>query len=138
MYKRKTLTILVFLAIFLILPFTLNVESETPANLFEVYLSTNKGFTEYEINGEDINGEFRSLLEFPLDVELINIKYAKELKQDIFNIKMIKFGLSKNINENTGTFKDSDWVESSGIHIKDIIGTSPLKVKDLTQWNIML
>jgi len=138
MYKRKTLTILIFLAIFIVFPFTFNVEAESSTNLVEVSLSTNKGFTEYEINGEDINGQFRSLLEFPLDVELININYEKKLEQDIFNIKMIKLSLSKNINENAGTFKDSDWIESTGIHIKDLIGTSPTKVKDLSQWNIML
>jgi len=126
----------------LLFSFTTAASAEDLTHEFDLSIGTLNGYTEYEIGAidSDISSgyTFRSLLEFPLDVEMINISYRNNLNIQSLNIGGIEFDIAKNINDDAGTFKDSDWLAATGIHVKDIIGKSSTEVEDITKWNLKI
>ncbi|MGM0602004.1 MAG: omptin family outer membrane protease [Bacillota bacterium] len=135
--------IIIYMILFLLLfSFTTTASAEDLTQEFDLSIGTLNGYTEYEIGAidSDISSgyTFRSLLEFPLDVEMINISYRNDLKIQSLNIGGIEFDIAKNINDDAETFKDSDWFAATGIHVKDIIGKSSTEVEDITKWDLKL
>jgi len=129
--------------LFLILfSFNTAASAEDLTHEFDLIIGTLDGYTEYEIGAidSDISSgyTFRSLLEFPLDVEMINISYKNNLNIQPLNIGGIEFDLAKNINDNADTFKDSDWLAATGIHVKDIYSESSTEANDITKWNFKI
>lgn len=137
--KKK---VLVSLLLIIVILFSGNYSlfAEDLQHEFGVSLGTVNGYTEYEISGVSFSDDykFRSLLEFPLDVKMLNISYRNNLSIKSLIIGGMEINFSKNITDNAGTFKDSDWVEPTGIHVKDIIGESPMKAEDITKWNVKI
>lgn len=118
-------TLIISLIALIILSLTLN-SAASAAELtheFEFSPGTIVGQTEYEIEGFNYGyGFFRSLLEFPLNVEIINLTYKNNYRSQALNIGGIEVSYSRNIDDDAGSFKDSDWLALSGIKVKDIYG----------------
>lgn len=72
-----------------------------------VGLEKMKGSTSYTIWGED-EGGWKSLLEFPLEYDLLNLEYV--YRADKFNLHL---NYKQNLEKGTGTFEDSDWIYST-------------------------
>ncbi len=139
----KNRAIKYFIFSFLLITFfailTVSASAAELEHNFDIALGTISGQTQYEIRGYNADyGAFRSLLEFPLDVEVINLNYQNNFTSKILNIGGIEFDISKNINEDAGTFKDSDWLSLSGLATKDIYGTTKTRVDDLTMLDLNL
>lgn len=138
--KRKfTIYILIILLLFIL---TGQVFADNLQHSFDMGIGTLDGYTEYEIGAIDSDLSsgygFRSLLEFPLDVEMLNISYKNNLKIQPLNIGGIEIDLAKNIDDEAGTFKDSDWLLGTGIHVKDIYSESSTKADDISKWNLKI
>lgn len=133
--KILILSVLITLLFF---TFTSSVLAENIEHQFDISIGSGDGYTEYRIGDIDtdtLQYGFKSLLEFPLDVEMLNLSYANNFKIPYLNIGGMSFKLEKNLSDDAGTFKDSDWFSTTGMNNKDIIGTSPTEVEDITRWN---
>jgi outer membrane protease len=138
---KKKLLISLILAAFLFFAFTSNVLAEKIEHQFDISIVAGDGYTEYKIGDVDtdtLKYGFKSLLEFPLDVEMLNLSYSNNFKIPYLNIGGMSIKLEKNLSDDAGTFKDSDWFSTTGMNNKDVIGTSPTEVKDITRWNFKL
>lgn len=95
-----------FLTIFLII-FTLTFSVQAA----ELSLETGRidGDTTYVISGEQ-SGGFKSELIFPIEQQIMKLKF--ELPFDKYRMESINFSLLKNIEDESGTFIDSDWLYS--------------------------
>ena len=69
------------------------------------------GHTSYVIQGEQ-SGGFKSELVFPIEVSGIEFDYF--LKLDKKWVSALNFKISRNLTEEAGKFKDSDWLYSYG------------------------
>jgi len=127
-----------FLIIILLSVFNLAASAAELEHRFDIALGTISGQTQYEINGYNSsnNYSFKSLLEFPLDVEVLNFNYQNNFTSQRLNIGGLELDITKNINEDAGTFKDSDWLSLSGLGTKDIYGTTKTRVDDLTMLDL--
>ncbi len=86
-----------------------SVTSLSMADDISFSLEKMKGETSYTITGVDsYYGMFKSLLEFPLNINLIKLGYSKQFSNTFFND--LNLSLKKNINNNAGIMKDSDWL----------------------------
>lgn len=120
---KKTLKINFILLLLLILSINSAAAAAELNHEFELSAGTIVGQTEFEIEGYNYDyGYFRSLLEFPLNVEIVNLTYKNNYRSQALNIGGIEISYSRNIDDDAGTFKDSDWLSLSGIQIKDIYG----------------
>lgn len=138
---KKKLLILSVLIILLFFTLTSNVLAENMEHQFDISIGAGDGYTEYkigDINTDTLKYGFESLLEFPLDVEMLNLSYSNNFKIPYLNIGGMSIKLEKNLSDDAGTFKDSDWFNITGMNTKDIIGTSPTEVKDITRWDFNL
>lgn len=125
---KKPITVIIILLSILVLLANSTLMAAELKHTFEIGAGTIAGETEYEINGYNPNyGNFKSLLVFPLDVEIVTLNYKNNYTSQTLNIGGIEFKYSRNINDQAGTFKDSDWFELTGIHIKDILGETKTK-----------
>ncbi|MGM0438277.1 MAG: omptin family outer membrane protease [Bacillota bacterium] len=129
---------IIILSILILISMSSPVLANKSSNSISIQIGNNFGYTQFEINGYDSNGQYRSVLEFPLNVRVFSLEYEKILKKEILNIKRIQVQKTKNITEEGGTFKDSDWIGATGIHIKDIEGISSTRVEDLNKWDFRL
>ncbi|CCU78666.1 hypothetical protein HSACCH_00805 [Halanaerobium saccharolyticum subsp. saccharolyticum DSM 6643] len=135
---KKKLLISLILVAFLFFTFTSNVLAEKIEHQFDISIGAGDGYTEFKIGDVDtdtLKYGFKSLLEFPLDVEMLNLSYSNNFKIPYLNIGGMSIKLEKNLSDDAGTFKDSDWFSTTGMNNKDVIGTSPTEVKDITRWN---
>ena len=137
--KKKL--IIIFLMILLLTGFNTAVSAQSLEHQFELSIGSGDGYTEYrigDIETAQLNYGFKSLLEFPLAVEMINLNYSNNLTMPKLNIGGISVRLEKNLNDDAGTFRDTDWVYTTGINNQDVIGTSPTRVEDITRWDLKI
>jgi len=138
---KKNLMIIAFIMILLAAVFSSAVLAQSLEHQFEISVGSGDGYTEFRIGDIDttnLNYGFKSLLEFPLAVEMLNLSYRNNFKSPALTIGGISIKVEKNLNDKAGTFTDTDWVFTTGINNKDIIGTSDLEVKDITRWDFKL
>lgn len=138
---KKNIIIITFIMIFLLSSLNAAVLAQNLEHQFELSVGAGDGYTEYsigDIEGAELNYGFKSLLEFPLAVEMINLSYKNNITMPKLNIGGISIKLEKNLNDDAGTFRDSDWLYTTGINNKDVIGTSPTEVKDITRWDFKI
>ena len=137
---NKTIIILL-LVVLLFSAFKTAVLAQSLEHQFELGIGAGDGYTEYSIGDIDtaqLNYGFKSRLEFPLAVEMINLSYKNNITMPKLNIGGISLKLEKNLSDDAGTFKDSDWLYTTGINNKDVIGTSPTEVKDISRWDFKI
>lgn len=138
---KKNLIIIAVIMILVVLGFNSAILAQDLEHQFDISAGSGAGYTEFRIGDIDTNNlnyGFKSLLEFPLDVEMINFTYKNNIRIPYLNIGGISIKLEKNLNDEAGTFTDTDWFFTTGINNKDIIGTSATEVKDITRWNFKL
>ena len=109
-YYQKSFKISITI-IFLVTFFML-FSSSIKANNVDLKIEKYTGHTSYIIQGDNINGEWKSLLEFPLNTVIISGKYTYKVEKNNY-VDNLSFSYKTNIIDDSGTFKDSDWVYGS-------------------------
>lgn len=98
------------LYIFIIIVFAiLSLNTAVCAGDFSLQTGSITGDTTYVISGPQ-SGGFKSELIFPIEQQLAEISYKLPLNR--YRIAELDFSLSKNIEAESGTFIDSDWLYS--------------------------
>ena len=85
--------------------------STSEINAGELSLGIEKwsGHTTYKISGTTQNGDWKSILEFPLNTEFLKINYTDDIEV-LAMLKSYTISYKRNIFKDSGTFKDSDWL----------------------------
>lgn len=115
--KTKILTT-IFICLFLI---------STPVLAFEVQseIGLRDGYTNYTIN--DSSNSWQSVLEFPLDYNVLKLNYEKEFKNQ--KIKSLNISYLTNLNDPSDPFIDSDWLSNEGKGDPDIYAETESEVE---------
>ena len=100
--------------------------NEITAKKFSLEIEKWDGHTTYKISGTTQDGDWKSILEFPLSTEFIEIKYKDNIK-DFTMLKSYTISYKRNIFKDSGTFKDSDWLY--GIDQKLIYAETKTRLK---------
>ncbi len=136
---KKSIIVKMMLIILLLTLFNSILMAAEIKHEFELSAGTLVGETEYEIQGYNPSyGNFRSLLEFPLNVEIFNLSYKNNYRNQPLNIGGIEISYTRNIDDDAGTFKNSDWLELSGIHIKDIYGETKTRADKIEKVDLRI
>ena len=67
-----------------------------------------RGHTSYKISGTNQNGDWKSILEFPLNTEFLQINYTDDI-ENFAILNSFSISYKRNIFKDSGVFKDSDW-----------------------------
>lgn len=82
------------------------VNAKGKEKIITTEINKGDGYLDYTIN--DRTGDWQSKLEFPLDYTSIQINFKNKFN-DYF-LKESNFYISKNLNDSSDPFKDSDWI----------------------------
>lgn len=99
--------IIIILSIFIL--FTSFFSNEINAGEVSLGIEKWKGHTTYKISGTTQDGDWKSILEFPLNTEFLQINYTDDI-EDLAMLKSYSITYKRNIFKDSGTFKDSDWM----------------------------